>query len=862
MGADAAEAEAVLSTLEREHLVRVQRGNVEVAHPALLQSFPRLAAARLAQMDRLTFLERLREAAVAWSRAGEHRDFLLKDALLAEVRERRAWAGHGLSARERAFVRESLRRARIRTAFRGALVAAGLLAVAGGAFAKREYDRGQAASFALWKDQEQRAYVAESVAKARRSEDPFHRAAWIAEAMRLRSTDGMLPLDLYSAVANVPRARFLTLTPVSGPTFPWDDRWLLGGVPGSTLTIIDLFPPEPGVVEDMNLDADPESVDFKKFIKNPKVIPLRPFEEPVVEQVPFAFDTAFATRSTLGEVRVFRLRSDGSVALAAIAPMRCAGALRAASQSPVLACSTEEGLARWDLRRAGAVDKNNFRGIVLDVSPDGSSVAATLAGRVMLWRPEDKRELFADAPQPVLLARFSPRDRLLALVHGSSFEVVDIDDPKRSILTQASAADPIGARWHEGGLDFAICSQNRGAWYFLRKGARPKGNPAPSEKPCDPPPAKDRPKPIGTAVEVPDLAERDLGPHAITDGFRMATGNVLSRDLVVFSGGPPVGAMLRFRGVDATGADELPTPGASARGFARIDEKMLAFQVGEEIRFYSVETGRREKTSQGNMLRVCADGRVLAWANKGSTYRIFDARSQLSDVSIPRAPGLMLAADAACSAVLTQRLDGTLMVTSLAGGSPEPRLVARADGFVYAVSPSPARQSSGSGSWLALSSGALAWLDDASMAVERVGYVTPRATAIAEGPGPGEVAFADSVGVAVMTRSGEVRRLLETSGQAVSDLSTSPDGSTMLLAMGDRLRVLDLSKREFVGELFADGRSRLGAWDREGSVLAWSFDRVGGADGQIIPRGLGLAVKVAEAASNLRVENRRLVLKR
>jgi hypothetical protein len=37
---------------------------------------------------------------------------------------------------------------------------------------------------------------------------------------------------------------------------------------------------------------------------------------------------------------------------------------------------------------------------------------------------------------------------------------------------------------------------------------------------------------------------------------------------------------------------------------------------------------------------------------------------------------------------------------------------------------------------------------------------------------------------------------------------------------------------------------------------------VGGADGQIIPRGLGLAVKVAEAASNLRVENRRLVLKR
>lgn len=865
MGSDATEAEEVLQKLEREHLVRVLRGRVEAAHPALLSSSRRLAAARLAQMERLLFLERVREAAIAWSRADGHRDFLLSDALLKEVRERRAWAGHGLSAREREFVRESLRRARIRTAGRGALVAAGLLAIAGGLVAKRQYDREQAAAFAAWKDQEQRAYVAESVAKARRSEDPFHRAAWIAEAMRLRSTDGTLPLDLYSAVSNIPRARFLTLTPVSGTTFPWNDRWLLGGVPGSTLTIIDLFPPEPGIIEDINIDADPESVAFKKFIKNPKEIPLRPYEEPVVEQVPFAFDTAFATRSTRGEVRVFRLRADGSVALAAIAPMVCAGALRVAERAPVLACATEEGLARWDLRRAGegpgAVDKHNFRGIALDVSPDGSAVAATLAGRVMVWKPEEKREIFADIEWPVLIARFSPRDRLLALVSGSSFEVVDSDDPKRSVWpSQQSVASPISARWHEGGLDFGICSPSGSEWYFLRKGARPKGSPAPADKACDPPPAKDRPQHIATATDVPDLAERDLGPHAIAGGYRLATGSVLSRDLVVFSGGPPVGAMLRFRGVDATGTDEIPATGVSARAFARIDEKMLAFQVGGELRFYSLETGRREKTSEGNLLRVCSDGRVLAWAAKDSSYRIFDARNQLTDVSIPRPPGLMIAADAACSAVLTQKLDGTLMVTPIAGG--EPRSAAQADGFVYAVNPSAARDRYGSGSWLALSSGALAWFDDASLTVERVGYATPRAVALGDGPAPGEVAFADSRGVAVMSRSGELRRLLETAGEAVSDLSISPDGGTMLLASGDRLRVLDLVEREIVGELLADGRSRLSAWDREGSVLAWSFDRVGGAEGQIIPRGLGLAVKVAESASNLRVENRRLGLKR
>ena len=79
---------------------------------------------------------------------------------------------------------------------------------------------------------------------------------------------------------------------------------------------------------------------------------------------------------------------------------------------------------------------------------------------------------------------------------------------------------------------------------------------------------------------------------------------------------------------------------------------------------------------------------------------------------------------------------------------------------------------------------------------------------------------------------------------------------------GDRLSVLDLTKREIVGEMQADGRSRLSPWDKDGSVLAWSFDRVGGADGQVIPRGLPLAVRVAETASNLRVEGRRLVVKR
>ena len=72
----------------------------------------------------------------------------------------------------------------------------------------------------------------------------------------------------------------------------------------------------------------------------------------MVERVNFAFDTSFVTRAGDGEVKVFRLRDDGVPALAAVAPMRCAGAVIAAAAAPVVACATDHGLARWDLRLA------------------------------------------------------------------------------------------------------------------------------------------------------------------------------------------------------------------------------------------------------------------------------------------------------------------------------------------------------------------------------------------------------------------------------------------------------------------------------------------------------------------------------
>jgi hypothetical protein len=60
----------------------------------------------------------------------------------------------------------------------------------------------------------------------------------------------------------------------------------------------------------------------------------------------------------------------------------------------------------------------------------------------------------------------------------------------------------------------------------------------------------------------------------------------------------------------------------------------------------------------------------------------------------------------------------------------------------------------------------------------------------------------------------------------------------------------------------AERRARFATWDREGSVLAYTFSRTGGPEGMVVPRGVGLALKVAELTSNLGVVDRRLAIRR
>jgi serine/threonine protein kinase len=861
-GEDRAAAERVVEKLVQAGILRRHDGIVELLHEGLVEGWRRLRNLRSVHLVRLAFVERLRESAHAWEKSAKSSEMLLRGALLSDVIAKPAWMELGVVGRERELVRASLRAERRRRLARKGAIVGGVLAVVALLLGKAYLDRQGALAEQERQEAEHRAYVAELVARSRRTDDPFQRVALMAEAMKEGSTDGLLPVELADAVADVPRARFLTLESVVAPSFEWDDRWILAGATSTTLLLVDLRPPDPEVIEDLDLDVDPDHVKRKSF-SPPRVHTLRPFDEPIAERVAFAFDTSFVARSVRGEVRLFRLDDKGDVALAAVAPMTCSGAMRTAAAAPIVACATEDGLAAWDLRKTGAdaVAKSPWKGAVADVSPDGSVVVGAAEKTMLLWSPAGGASREVTFSEPVVTARVSPRDRVVAAVTPTAVEIHDLDRAGAPLVRVEHRIPAASARWDEGGLDFGICGRDaHAAWIYLRKGARLASEPPPAGSPCFPAPSKHLPARVTGAEDLGDFAELVLGSRPALDAFRLPDGRLVTRDLVVFEEPKRAArSLLWFSGKSPTGAEEPAPPGASVQAVVR-DGDTVSWQLGEEIRVYAAATGKRLLTRKGNLLRRCDGGRLAAWAKTEKGYRVLDVRTDATLGEIPKEPLLVLGIDAACSTFFTQSLDGTIVAHPLGTGAPAAP-IAIADGYVYDTRVSEGRGGGGSGLYLLVSSGAIARIDDATRTVRLLAYATPRATAVADGPAPGEVLFSDATGVLLLRASGAIDRVSETDAEAaVTDVAASPDGTTVLFLAGQKLHVLDVARGERRA-MWVRSRERILGWDEEGSVLLWSSDRVGAAEGAIVPRARALALRVAQAASNLAIDKGAIVIR-
>ena len=407
---------------------------------------------------------------------------------------------------------------------------------------------------------------------------------------------------------------------MSGPEFPWDDRLLLGQTSSGTLTLVDFHPPESEVIDDLDLDADLEPAPLEHF-KRPHVLEVRPHADPLAERAAFAFDTSFATRSVTGEVKVFRLRDDGEPVLAAVAPMRCTGAMHLAAAAPVLACATDQGIARWDLRLARTQPDARGRAprssrATSPASPPTARAsppprgAACCSGRPtsVARRPTSRRRR-CGSPS------WSPRDPVLAVVESAGFEIVDF--AVRAARTLGDVAAPTAlfrgslaseptrrAGTRAGSISRSATASGGGRWVYLKRGGRAKDDAPPKGSPCARPAPARRPRVLARSTDFDELATRDLGPHSPLGGWRLGHHRFLTRDLVVFNATEPAAAhLLRFQGHDEIGGDE-ERDAARLGGGGRARRDAVAWQIGDEVRVYTLPDGNRLFSRRGHLLRA------------------------------------------------------------------------------------------------------------------------------------------------------------------------------------------------------------------------------------------------------------------
>jgi hypothetical protein len=491
----------------------------------------------------------------------------------------------------------------------------------------------------------------------------------------------------------------------------------------------------------------------------------------------------------------------------------------------------------------------------------------------LFWSAAKRFEIDMKDTLPPVAARFSPRDKVVALVDDDRVALFDLaaDPPRRVQLTlEHGVGDPSELHFSPGGLDLAVCNrEGEGRWLYLRSGERPEEDgPAPPEaQACRPEHAG--PAPLGGIRDYgePVLQAKNLGPRLYAGGYKRKDGTLITRDLVRFD--PKDARLDRLIGFSERNPNDVA--GVSAAGVTR-DGDDVVWQVGGDVRSYGVE-GKEKWRRPGNLLLRCPDGRLLAWRKAGEPkWEIFDARDGTSLRSVARKPGFVLGADPSCRRMFFQELDGHVASVTLAGGAAELVTPQRIDpggggyvidGYAYDARPSAGGERTGTGDaretvepglWLAFSSGAMVRAD-ASGTIASYGHASPRATAMADGPTAGDLMFADETGVVLRAKATKDKQLLPPSADREwSDARLFPDKKHALVASATMAAVLDVERGELVGEVEVPARGRIAPWDSEGSMLLWAYSFMGPPRGDVVPIGRALAVKVGQSASNLLAE--------
>ncbi|NUP04782.1 MAG: serine/threonine protein kinase [Polyangiaceae bacterium] len=862
--------DSVLETLHDSRLVRSRSGEVELAHPAIA-TWPRLETARLAAMEEIALHERIAEAAFAWERSGHQRTYLAPPDFVAEI-DRRIAHLRGLSGVEVQFVTASRRANRRRRLVQLGIAATAILAVVAGLFYKASLDEQHRRVVEKEKRAQLEARRVGLVARARQTPDPYARAAYLVAAIQSGASEPGLFVELLGATHNLPPGRFLSLSPVEDPRMPWDERWLLGRSPEGTLVAFDLFSKtgEPEVFDHLDVEIDPTKA--SAVYRRPRRLELAFGDAAVTEMVPLFYDTALLVLTADGVLRLVRFAEDGTVSVAATAPLYCRGEVVAGRSAAVAACFSGEGIDVWDM--AKNVTHRIDEQAAFALSPDGTKLVAWSGRDVAVYTT------FANDPpvrvtlhDEARLAAFSPSSDALALTTDRSLYVLDAADPSRKLWESAPPEDAVALVWDARGVDIAGCRlSGPPEWTYLRQGARPASELAPEAR-CDQS-SDDAPVLATSRFDLGRLAMRDFGDHFSRGAFGLSSNRWLSTTLVLASAeDDALERVLSFVERDDEGAR---VPLRADDGLAKVlraadvvavqksrDRERVREERDPELHLVYAKNGKRISATTGFLLGTCPDGRILFYRTAGESYEVRELRLNVDVGRVTRAPGFVVGVSPSCTKMYTQRLDGTLVVHALSGDG-EGRPVAALDGFVFDVEATSSAAPGGGGLLAALSNGEIIAIGEGNDEVRELTVARPRASALADGVAPGEILFADATGVHALATNGETKRLAPPRiGSDWEDLLVTKDKKGIVLASAAEIGVIDLASSSIAATVPINGMTRLVPWDDQGVVLAYAPDLDGIAHGVLIPFGASTIDAVGTLASNLRVDDAgNLVLKR